>query len=170
MSLKWNYFSKLKILGLDPGLIQTGFGIINVSDNKTILIDYGIIKPSPKDKLANRLFTIYNDVCNIITDFKPQVFAIEDIFYGKNVKSAMRLGQARGASMVAAASKQIPIYEYSARKVKQSLTGNGNAHKTQVQFMVKAKLQMDHNPEPMDASDSLAVALCHDHQFRMADL
>ena len=113
---------------------------------------------------------IFNDICMIITDFSPQVFAIEDIFYGKNVKSAMRLGQARGASMVAAASKQIPIYEYSARKVKQSLTGNGNAHKSQVQFMVKATLQMDHIPEPMDASDALAVALCHDHQFRMADL
>ena len=160
----------MKILGVDPGLIQTGFGIISVRDNQSILIDYGIIKPSPKDNLAHRLLAIFNDVCKIITDFKPQVFAIEDIFYGKNVKSAMRLGQARGASMVAAASKQIPIYEYSARKVKQSLTGNGNAHKSQVQFMVKATLQMDHIPEPMDASDALAVALCHDHQFRMADL
>ena len=157
-------------MGVDPGLVQTGFGIISVRDNKSTLIDYGIIKPSPKDNLANRLLAIFNDVCKIITDFKPQVFAIEDIFYGKNVKSAMRLGQARGASMVAAASKQIPIYEYSARKVKQSLTGNGNAHKNQVQFMVKATLQMDHIPEPIDASDALAVALCHDHQFRMADL
>ena len=157
-------------MGVDPGLIQTGFGIISIRDNQSTLIDYGIIKPSLKDNLAHRLLTIFNDVCKIITDFKPQVFAIEDIFYGKNVKSAMRLGQARGASMVAAASKQIPIYEYSARKVKQSLTGNGNAHKSQVQFMVKARLQMNHNPEPMDASDALAVALCHDHQFRLADL
>ena len=157
-------------MGVDPGLIQTGFGIINVMDNQAILIDYGIIKPAINDNLGKRLLTIFNDVCKIITDFAPQVFAIEDIFYGKNIKSAMRLGQARGASMVAAASKQIPIYEYSARKVKQSLTGNGNAHKNQVQFMVKATLQMDHIPEPMDASDALAVALCHDHQFRMADL
>ena len=157
-------------MGIDPGLIQTGFGIINIRDNQSTLIDYGIITPSPKDNLSHRLLTIFNDVCKIITDFAPQVFAIEDIFYGKNIKSAMRLGQARGAAMVAAASKQIPIYEYSARKVKQSLTGNGNAHKNQVQFMVKATLQMDHIPEPMDASDALAVALCHDHQFRMTDL
>mgnify|MGYP002830335448 CR=1 FL=1 len=157
-------------MGLDPGLIQTGFGIINVRDNDTTLIDYGIIRPSQTDNLSNRLLTIFNDVCNIITDYKPKVFAIEDIFFGKNVKSAMRLGQARGASMVAAASKQIPIYEYSARKVKQSLTGNGNAKKKQVQFMVKASLQMDHMPEPIDAADALAVALCHNHQFRMADL
>ena len=157
-------------MGVDPGLVQTGFGIISVRDSQSTLIDYGIIKPSLKDNLARRLLTIFNDVCKIITDFKPQVFAIEDIFYGKNVKSAMRLGQARGASMVAAATKEIPIYEYSARKVKQSLTGNGNAHKNQVQFMVKSTLQMDHNPEPLDASDALAVALCHNHQFRLEDL
>jgi len=157
-------------MGVDPGLIQTGFGIITVRDSQRTLIDYGIIKPSSKDNLANRLLTIFNDVCRVITDYNPQVFAIEDIFYGKNVKSAMRLGQARGASMVAAASKNIPIYEYSARKVKQSLTGNGNAHKNQVQFMVKATLKMDHIPEPMDASDALAIALCHDHQLNIADL
>ena len=157
-------------MGVDPGLIQTGFGIISVKENQSVVIDYGIIKPSLKEDLAKRLLTIFNDVCTIITDFSPQKFAIEDIFYGKNVKSAMRLGQARGASMVAAASKQIPIYEYSARKVKQSLTGNGNAHKNQVQFMVKASLQMDHMPEPIDAADALAVAICHNHQFRMADL
>ena len=160
----------MKILGIDPGLIQTGFGIISISDKKSTLIDYGIIKPSPKENLANRLLTIFNDISNIIIDCNPQIFAIEDIFYGKNYKSAIRLGQARGASMVAAASKQIPIFEYSARKVKQSITGNGNAHKEQVQFMVKARLKMKNIPEPMDASDALAVALCHDHQFRMLDL
>ena len=160
----------MKIIGIDPGLIQTGYGIINVSNNQTYLIDYGIIKPPVKDSLANRLLTIYNDVCEIISNYEPQIFAIEEVFYGKNVQSAMRLGQARGASMVAAASKGISIYEYSARKVKQSVTGNGNAHKSQIQFMVKAKLHLDHNPEPMDAADALAIALCHDHQFRVADL
>jgi len=160
----------LKIIGIDPGLVQTGYGIINVNNNQTSLIDYGIIKPQPKDSLANRLLAIFNDVCEIISNHDPQIFAIEEVFYGKNVKSAMRLGQARGASMVAAASKGIPVYEYSARKVKQSVTGNGNAHKTQVQFMVKAKLKMDHNPEPIDASDALAIALCYDHQFRIIEI
>ena len=160
----------MKIIGIDPGLVQTGFGIINVRDNHVSLIDYGIIKPVSRDTLSNRLLTIFNNMCEIISNYNPQVFAIEDVFYGKNVKSAMRLGQARGAAMVAAASKGIPIYEYSARKVKQSVTGNGNAHKSQIQFMVKAKLQMDHNPEPIDAADALAIALCHDHQFRVADL
>ena len=116
------------------------------------------------------MFLLFYTVGEIISNYNPQIFAIEEVFYGKNVKSAMRLGQARGASMVAAASNGIPIYEYSARKVKQSITGNGNAHKAQVQFMVKAKLKMDHNPEPMDAADALAIALCHNHQFRMSDL
>ena len=160
----------MKIIGIDPGLVQTGFGIINVRENQVSLIDYGIIKPISSDTLSNRLLTIFNDVSEIVTNYKPQIFAIEDVFYGKNIKSAMRLGQASGAAMVAAASKGMPIYEYSARKVKQSVTGNGNAHKSQIQFMVKAKLKMDHNPEPMDAADALAIALCHDHQFRVADL
>jgi len=160
----------LKIIGIDPGLVQTGYGIINVSNDQTSLIDYGIIKPSPTELLANRLLTIFNDMCYIISNYNPQIFAIEEVFYGKNVNSAMRLGQARGAAMVAAASKGIPIYEYSARKVKQSVTGNGNAHKTQVQYMVKTTLQMDHNPNPLDVSDALAVALCHNHQCRIADL
>jgi crossover junction endodeoxyribonuclease RuvC len=161
----------LKILGIDPGLIQTGFGLINIkNDNEIKLIDYGIIKPLLKDTLPKRLLTIFYDICEIIKIHKPQIFVIEDIFYGKNVKSAMRLGQARGAAMVAAASNEIPIYEYSARKVKQSMTGNGNAHKEQVQFMVKARLGMDIMPEPIDASDALAVALCHQYQMRNMDL
>ena len=160
----------MKIIGIDPGLVQTGYGIININNNQISLIDYGIIKPPPKDPLANRLHTIFNDVCEIISNYNPKIFAIEEVFYGKNIQSAMRLGQARGASMVAAASKEIPIYEYSARKVKQSIAGHGNAHKTQIQFMVKAKLQMDHNPEPMDASDALAVALCHFQQFKINEL
>ena len=160
----------MKILGIDPGLVKTGFGVVETIKEKKRVIDYGIIKPNAKAILSKRLYTIYKDTKHIIEMHTPTVLSIEDIFYGKNVKSAMRLGQARGAAMVAAASKNIPIYEYSARKVKQSITGNGNAHKTQVQFMVKAKLQMDHNPEPIDAADALAIALCHNHQFRMADL
>ncbi len=160
----------MKIIGIDPGLIQTGFGIIDIINNEVFLIDYGVIKPNQKESLSGRLLTIFKDVSEIISNYKPQIFTIEEVFYGKNVKSAMRLGQARGAAMVAAAAKEIPIYEYSAKKVKQSITGNGNAHKSQVQFMVKAKLKMDHMPEPIDASDALAIALCHEYQFRELDL
>ncbi len=160
----------MRILGIDPSLVQTGFGIISVMDNNPELVDYGIIRPDAKGKLSSRLLTIYQDVKQIIKDYRPTVFSIEDVFYGKNVKSALLLGQARGAALVAGATAEIPIYEYSPRKVKQALTGNGNAQKEQVQFMVKASLNMQELPEPIDASDALAIALCHFQQFRIADL
>ena len=100
---------------------------------------------------------------NILHSQQAQIFS-------RNFKSAMLLGQARGAAVLAAAKYKLPIYEYSAKKVKQSITGNGNAHKEQVQFMVKVRLEMDHIPEPIDAADALAVALCHNHQFKEMDL
>ena len=160
----------MKILGIDPGLVQTGYGIITIKNNDPQIVDYGVVKPSVNDGLATRLLTIFEDVSEIINIHKPSIFSIEDVFYGKNAKSALRLGQARGAAMVAAASAGLSIHEYSARKIKQAVTGNGNAHKEQVQFMVKATLKMDKLPEPIDASDALATALCHFQQFRLAEL
>ncbi len=160
----------MRILGIDPGLVQTGFGIISVIKNKTSMVDYGVVKPSTSDELPQRLLTIFNDIQHIIQDYKPTVMAIEEVFYGKNVKSALLLGQARGSAIVAGSGMKLPVYEYSARKIKQSITGNGNAHKEQVQFMVKAQLNMSELPEPIDASDALAIALCHHQQFRFADL
>ena len=160
----------MKILGIDPGLVQTGYGIIAINNNDPQIIDFGVVKPTVNDGLAARLLTIFKDVSEIINIHKPSIFSIEDVFYGKNAKSALRLGQARGAAMVAAASAGLSIHEYSARKIKQAVTGNGNAHKEQVQFMVKATLKMDKLPEPIDASDALATALCHFQQFRLAEL
>ncbi|MBT5078478.1 MAG: crossover junction endodeoxyribonuclease RuvC [Candidatus Marinimicrobia bacterium] len=160
----------MKILGIDPGLVQTGYGIITINNNNPQIVDYGVVKPTVNDGLASRLLTIFEDVSEIISIHKPSIFSIEDVFYGKNAKSALRLGQARGAAMVAAASAGLSIHEYSARKIKQAVTGNGNAHKEQVQFMVKATLKMDKLPKPIDASDALATALCHFQQFRLAEL
>ena len=160
----------MKILGIDPGLVQTGYGIINITNNDPQIVDYGVVKPTVSDGLASRLLTIFEDVSEIISTHNPSIFSIEDVFCGKNAKSALRLGQARGAAMVAAASAGLSIHEYSARKIKQAVTGNGNAHKDQVQFMVKATLKMDTLPEPIDASDALATALCHFQQFRLAEL
>jgi len=160
----------VKILGIDPGLIQTGYGIISINNNNPQIVDYGVVKPNVNDGLSTRLLTIFEDISEIIKMYNPTIFSIEDVFYGKNAKSALRLGQARGAAMVAAASARLSIHEYSARKIKQAVTGNGNAHKEQVQFMVKASLKMDKLPEPIDASDALATALCHFQQFRLAEL
>ncbi len=158
------------ILGIDPGLTQTGYGIIHVSGNETKLVEYGVIKPGIKDPLPNRLVTLYNDVEEIIRRHRPSVMAIEDIFYGKNLRSTLMLGHARGTALLAAAKEKVVIYEYSPRKIKQALTGNGNAHKEQVQFMVKSILKLDDIPQPQDASDALAVCLCHIQQFRPGDL
>ena len=158
------------ILGSDPGFVQTGFGIISVNNKKIDMIDYGVIKPNAKVDLPKRLLTIHEDVKSIIDQYSPKIVVIEDIFYGKNIKSALKLGQARGAAMVASASEKIPIYEYSAKKIKQAITGNGNASKEQIQFMVKSILNLKSLPKPIDASDALAIAICHCQQFRELDL
>ena len=160
----------MRILGIDPGLIKTGFGIIDIHDENLIVVDYGIIKPNTKDKLEKRLLTIFEDISEIISRYKPTIICIEEVFYGKNFKSALLLGQARGAAMVSAASENITIFEYSAKKIKQSVTGNGNAKKEQVKFMVMSILNIKNADIPLDASDALAVALCHVHQFKMNEL
>jgi len=158
------------VLGIDPGLIQTGYGLIKVGTEKKQVIDYGTIFPNSKDKLALRLLAIYNDLLSIINEYEPSVMAIEEVFYGKNVKSALLLGHARGVSMICAAKYNIPVFEYAARKVKQSITGNGNAHKSQIKFMIMKELNLKEFNAPIDASDALAIALCHIYQVRLEEL
>jgi len=151
----------MKVLGIDPGLGNTGYGIISVVNNNFELIDFGVIKTNTKDKLANRLKIIFNEISQLILEHKPTIFSIEEIFYSKNVKSSLLLGHARGVAMAAASVNEILVYEYAARKIKQSLTGNGNAHKDQVRFMVKNLLKMNAAPKSNDASDALGIALCY---------
>ena len=160
----------MKILGIDPGLGNTGYGIIINNNNNAELVDCGVIKTSTKDSLAHRLKIIFNEVAILIDLHKPSVFSIEEIFYSNNVKSSLLLGHARGVAMAAAAIQNIVIYEYSARKIKQSLTGNGNAHKDQVRFMVKNLLHLSQAPKSNDASDALAIALCYTFQNKLGDL
>jgi len=158
------------ILGIDPGLVQTGYGLIKINDNNKEVLDYGTISPNSKDSLSKRLYTIYSDLIEIIDNFNPHTMVIEEIFYGKNVKSALLLGHARGAAMVCASKYNIPVFEYSARKIKQSITGNGNAHKTQVKFMVMKELSLQEFNAPIDASDALAIAICHLYQIKLDEL
>jgi|TARA_B110001454_G_scaffold199526_1_gene204402 crossover junction endodeoxyribonuclease RuvC len=157
----------MKILGIDPGLVNTGYGIISAINNNFELIDYGVIKTSSKDKLSNRLKIIFNEISQLISKHKPTILSIEEIFYSKNVKSSLLLGHARGVAMAAASVNEILVYEYAARKIKQSLTGNGNAHKDQVRFMVKNLLKMDTPPKSNDASDALGIALCYTLQNKL---
>ena len=131
------------ILGIDPGLIQTGYGLIKIYDNNTEVLDYGIISPNVKSSLSVRLHTIHEDLLTLIKKYKPTIMVIEEVFYGKNVKWALLLGHTRGVPMVCASEYKIPVFEYSARKVKQSITGNGTAHKSQVQFMIIKEFNLD---------------------------
>ena len=160
----------MNILGIDPGLGTTGYGVIMSANNKVELIDYGTIKTSTKDTLAKRLKIIFDNISNLIDIHEPSVFSIEEIFYSNNVKSSLLLGHARGVAMAAASIKNIMIYEYSAKKVKQSLTGNGNAHKDQVKFMVKNLLKLQTPPKSNDASDALAIGLCYTFQNKLEEL
>ena len=160
----------MNILGIDPGLGTTGYGVIMSANNKVELMDYGTIKTSTKDTLAQRLKIIFDNISNLIDIHEPSVFSIEEIFYSNNVKSSLLLGHARGVAIAAASTKNIMIYEYSAKKVKQSLTGNGNAHKDQVKFMVKNLLKLQTPPKSNDASDALAIGLCYTFQNKLEEL
>jgi crossover junction endodeoxyribonuclease RuvC len=159
------------ILGIDPGSRKTGFGIINAVGSKSEYVTSGVIRMSDADDLPARLKVIFDSLTKIIEEYCPQEMAIEQVFLAKNAASALKLGQARGAAIVAATAQNIPVSEYEARKVKQSVVGNGAADKLQVQHMVKVLLKLPAAPQE-DAADALAVALCHansqQHMIRMA--
>jgi crossover junction endodeoxyribonuclease RuvC len=149
------------ILGIDPGSRLTGYGIIKQVGGKTEYLGSGCIRLQG-DELAPRLKQIFDGVSEIITQFRPTEFAIEQVFLAKNPDSALKLGQARGAAIVAATCHNLPVAEYSARQIKQSVVGKGNADKGQVQHMVTYLLKLTASPQA-DAADALAVAMCHSH-------
>ncbi|WP_286266710.1 crossover junction endodeoxyribonuclease RuvC [Thalassotalea atypica] len=151
------------ILGIDPGSRYTGYGVIEQQGRKFNYLGSGCIKAiSSGNDLASRLQTIFAGVSELIIQFKPDMFAIEQVFMASNPDSALKLGQARGAAIVAATNSGLDIAEYSARQIKQSVVGTGAADKTQVQHMVKSILKLPGTPQA-DAADALAVALCHAH-------
>ncbi len=147
------------ILGIDPGSRVTGYGLINTVGNRLEYIDCGCIRTNTPSQ-PERLKKIFDDLCQVIEQHSPQQAAIEEIFMGRNASSALKLGQARGSAMVACLSFDLPLGEYSARKVKQAVVGSGSADKIQVQHMVKALLSISDNIAE-DAADALAVAICH---------
>ena len=156
----------MRVLGVDPGLGITGFSIMDTKRNQTHLSAYGTIKPKPKDSLPKRLNYLFEEMNKILDQFSPDVMAIEDAFYSKNVKSAMTLGQARGSLILAAAQASIPVHEFAPRKVKMSVCGNGAASKEQVSYMVTQILKLKEPPKPMDVSDAMAVGLCYINQAK----
>jgi crossover junction endodeoxyribonuclease RuvC len=153
-----------RVIGVDPGLTITGFGILDYKGGQIRTVAFGTIKPPVKESLPNRLEYLNSHMTELLEKFEPNAFAIEDTFFSQNVKSALLLGQARGVLLLAAASKGIPSMDYAPRKIKQSVVGNGAADKTQVQYMVQQILKMDEPPKPLDVSDALAIGLCHINQ------
>ena len=149
------------ILGIDPGSRITGYGVIRQVGRKLEYLGSGCIRTSVDD-LPTRLKLVYAGVSEIITQFQPDIFAIEQVFMAKNADSALKLGQARGAAIVAAVNVDLPVFEYAARQIKQTVVGTGAAEKAQVQHMVRSLLKLSANPQA-DAADALAVAITHCH-------
>ena len=152
------------ILGIDPGTIVMGYGLIKIENNKVSLLELGVLKPGTIKDSYKKLQLIFNTVSGLITKYQPTDFAIEAPFFGKNVQSMLKLGRAQGVAIAAAMRHGLEVTEYSPKKVKQSITGNGNADKIQVMKMLQTLLAFKENPKQYDATDALAVAMCHHFQ------
>jgi crossover junction endodeoxyribonuclease RuvC len=153
----------MKVLGIDPGSETLGWGVVEGENLKYKLVDFGTVKSSPREKFSKRLLKIHQGVSAVIETFKPDVLSIEEAFYSVNVNVALKLGQVRGAVIVLGELTGLEIAEYSPRLVKQTVVGYGNAEKHQVQEMVRVLLRLQKAPEPHDAADALAIAICHFH-------
>ena len=156
----------MRVLGIDCGSRVTGYGVIDTDGADCVFVRCGAIRSKPSDPLARRLKTIYIGIVEVIRELEPDAAAFESVFYATNVQSALKLGHVRGVSMFAAAEADLPVFEYSPLEVKSAVTGYGRAEKPQVQQMVQALLKLKVAPEPYDASDALAVAICHVHTNR----
>lgn len=154
----------MKIIGIDPGTRITGYGVISVTGNRYQAVDFGCIRPPASLRLSARYHIIYDGVCALLDDFRPDALAVETQFMQKNVQSALKLGMARGMIILAAEQRSIPIFEYTPSKAKLAVVGTGRASKEQVQAMIQRLLVLSQAPTPEDAADALALAICHAQQ------
>jgi len=154
------------ILGIDAGLAATGYGLIDVIGKVTTVRGYGVFRTSPRLLLPDRLALLFKDLQALVSKERPDEIAIEDGFFGKNVRSALVMGQTRGLALLVAALAGIQVFLYPPREVKLSLTGNGSASKDQVAFMVKTLLKLKHEKISKDTTDALAVAMCRSRRRR----
>lgn len=151
----------MRILGLDPGTATTGYGFIDAVDGRLSMVAYGAITTPPDEDPAVRLQSIYEQLNTLLDEFAPQTAAVEQVFFGRNITTAIAVGQARGVLLLALANAALPISEYSPPQVKEAVTGYGKADKAQVQLMVRQLLDLTETPRPDDAADALAVAITH---------
>jgi crossover junction endodeoxyribonuclease RuvC len=158
------------ILGIDPGTAITGYGLVNEQDGVLALVDCGVITTPSGQWLPERLQAIYQGLAEVIGQHQPAAAAVEELFFSRNVRTALSVGHARGVTLLALVDAGLPIYEYKPVEVKQAIAGYGGADKRQVQEMVRMLLDLDSVPQPDDAADAVAVAVCHIHSARMAAL
>jgi crossover junction endodeoxyribonuclease RuvC len=155
------------VLGIDPGTAATGYGVVEDREGALHAVAFGAITSRPSLAFPLRLLRIHQQLQDLLGRLQPDCAAVEAVFFAKNVQSAMRLGQARGAALLTLAQAGVPIHEYSALEVKQAVTSYGHAGKAQVQEMVRLILRLADPPEPQDAADALAVAICHHQAARL---
>jgi len=157
-------------LGIDPGTATTGFGLVQHQGDKLVYITCGCITTTPKESSQGRLALIHQQIMALLSKYKPNVVAVERLYFGENSKTAMAVGQARGIILLAAAEHKLPIAEYTPLEVKVALTGYGRAEKKQIQQMVRVMLKLNDLPRPDDAADALAIAICHIHSHKLSRL
>jgi crossover junction endodeoxyribonuclease RuvC len=156
------------IMGIDPGFAITGYGIVKYEGNKFSVINYGAITTEASMALPQRLLEINNRLEELISIYNPNVVAIEELFFNKNIKTALTVGHGRGVAVLSAAKAGLEVFEYTPLQVKQAVVGYGRAEKAQVQQMIKAILNLQAIPKPDDVADALAVAVCHAHSYKMS--
>jgi crossover junction endodeoxyribonuclease RuvC len=159
----------LRILGIDPGSRATGYGAIDTDGTIHRLVEHGVVRSPSALSFPARLHRIHTRVLEVIDRCSPELMVVESLFHASNARSALKLGHVRGAVIVAGVSRGLPVHEYAPLEVKQAVVGYGRADKQQVQNMVTLLLKLDEPPRPDDASDALAVALCHAHQMRFVE-
>jgi crossover junction endodeoxyribonuclease RuvC len=155
------------ILGIDPGTNFTGYGVLSITDKNPVIVSYGYIDLSKIKDPYESLSKIFSRTVQLIEEYKVSELAIESPFFGKNVQSMLKLGRAQGVAIAAALSQKVEVFEYSPRKIKLSVTGNGNASKEQVAIFLQKSIQLKEIPDQLDATDGLAVALCHHYQSKV---
>ena len=160
----------MRILGIDPGTVTMGYGVIDGSEDEIVLVSYGAFNTRPRSPIGERLSFLYKSLLEIIDRYRPDVAAVEQPFLAKNAKTALAIGRAQSVAILAAANNKIPIYEYTPAKVKQRVTNYGASSKEQIQEMVKLQLNLSEIPEPNDAADALAIAICHLREMHLENL
>ncbi len=160
----------MRVLGIDPGTVVMGYGVIDSQDDEITLVDCGALTSPLRSPMGERLSYLYNKLIEIISRYQPQVVAVEQPFVAKNVKSALAIGKAQAVAILAAANKGIPSHEYTPAQIKQRVANDGASSKAQIQEMVRLQLGLAQIPEPSDAADALAVAICHLRETHLSNL